>query len=170
MSLPQWTKDLDLSRKDSTIQVYTDDTLVQQIKTYANRRDLSQSQAAANLLLEGLLSANTGGQGRQPSQTSPSELQERVQELEEKLEAERNSEAAGLGNFEPRDVKNRLLTDQYQSFDELKAQLSKSGLIDEAVLQPLENQLWKLVAWNEAEFQRGHGWKLLDGENGGGSQ
>jgi hypothetical protein len=67
-------------------------------------------------------------------------------------------------------VKNRLLTGQYQSFDELKAQLSKSGLIDEAVLQPLENQLWKLVAWNEAEFQRGHGWKQVDGENGGRSQ
>lgn len=105
MTLPQWTKDLDLSRKDSTIQVYTDDTLVQQIKTYANRRDLSQSQAAANLLLKGLLSANTDDHGRQPSDASPSELQERVQELEEKLEAERSSEAAGLGNFEPRDLK-----------------------------------------------------------------
>jgi hypothetical protein len=52
--------------------------------------------------------------------------------------------------------------------EEIKARVAETGLLDDALLTPLENQLWKLAAWDWATFQRGAGWKLTDSQEGDG--
>lgn len=169
MSQPEWLSDVDLTNKQTTVQAYTDRTIREQIQKRAEYQDRSESQIAGELLLEGLL-ATAEDPGQVPTQQRDEEesggLQERVEELEEKLEAEQQQTDAGLGVFDEEDLKERVLTEQYQSLEEIKHRVAETGLLDEALLTPLENQLWKLVAWDQAEFERGYGWKLADHDGG----
>lgn len=167
MTQPQWLSDLDLTRSDGRIQVYTDQRLIEQIKNQAEENGETASQYGARLLLEGLLSlsdgpsriAHSSGDGE-----SPEELERRIQELEDRLEQEKRSTEAGV--FDENDLKARVLTDEFQNFEEIKHGVAESGLLDQALLSPLEDQLWKLVAQDEAEYTRGYGFKLA-GNRGG---
>ena len=93
------------------------------------------------------------------------ELEEEVERLEARLE-EKESESTEAVSFDPSTLKDEVLTDQYQSLEEVLRTIIESGILDDALRQPVENQLYFLAAQDEVKYQRGFGWKLVE-EAGG---
>jgi hypothetical protein len=167
MTHENWINDLDLSSSVHQIQVYTGETLANQIRVRAENQGRSESMVACQLMIEGLLALedrSANSRSGEDEEESFSMLQNRVQELEERLAAAQKDTEAGTAAFDEADLRDRVLTDEYLTMEEIKHRIAETGLLDEALLNPLENQLWKLVAWDEATYQRGYGWKLVDNE------
>jgi hypothetical protein len=161
-------EDLNLSESSELVQVYTDDTLKNKLKNEADRLNTDSSKLAKKLIVEALM-IREDDLSSPPidSDSDAAELQQQIQELERKLEAEQSDTDVGL-KFDEEELADKVLTDQYQSLEEIKARVAETGLLDDALLTPLENQLWKLAAWDRTTFQRGAGWKLTDSEEGDG--
>jgi hypothetical protein len=60
-------------------------------------------------------------------------------------------------------LKQEVLTQQYQSLEEVIRGIIESGMLDDALRTPVENQLYFLAAQDLVEYERGWGWKLVNG-------
>ena len=95
-------------------------------------------------------------------------LQEEVEQLEQRLEQERQAGAASATIDDPAFVK-RFLSDTYTAFPDLLQQVMESGVLDDVVRKPVEDQLYFLAAQDVVEYERGWGWKLADDDVDGGA-
>lgn len=93
------------------------------------------------------------------------ELQDKVERLEARLEEQRSGSKEAV-SFEPSTLKDKILTDNYQSLEEILKTIIESGLLDDLLRQPVENQLYFLAAQDEVMFERGWGWKLAGSDGG----
>ena len=125
----------------------------------------SRSKYLYDLIQEARSYREHGFLGAQGDQARIQELEEEVERLEARLE-EKESESSEAISFEPSTLKHEILSDQYQSLEEILRNIIESGVLDDALRQPVENQLYFLAARDEVKFQRGFGWKLT-GDNGG---
>lgn len=96
------------------------------------------------------------------SQKRVQELEEKAARLEKRLE-QKESESTDAVTFDPETLKEEVLTGQYQSLEDILRSIIESGVLDDALRQPVENQLYFLAANDEVEYERGFGWKLSQG-------
>jgi len=157
-----------LSENRCEVDIYPEKELKQKWVDEAEDQDLSLSRYLQNLIHEarsyrehGLAVEQGGGNHRQLQ-----ELREEIETLEQRLE-EKESESSEAVSFDPSTLKNEVLTENFQSLEEVLRTIIESGILDDALRQPVENQLYFLAAQDEVEYKRGWGWKLTDNNGGG---
>lgn len=168
MDQPDWKKNIDLSKTTGYIQIYTDQNLKQKLEKHAEKQGKTlSSYLELKLLLILRLEEETKGSTETLVQESINGEQptskQKIKQLEKQLELERSKTTIDL-SFDENQLEENILTNQFKTFEEIKAEIAKQGLLDEAVLKPLENQLWKLSAAGKAEYDRVHGWRLKENE------
>lgn len=168
MDQPDWKRDIDLSKNTGYIQIYTDQNLKEKLEKHAekNGKPLS-SYLEMKLMLILRLEEETKNSTETFVQESingeSTTSKEKIEQLEKQLELERSKTTIDL-SFDEQQLEENILTNRFKTFEEIKAEIAKQGLLDEAVLKPLENQLWKLSASGKAEYDRVHGWRLKEDE------
>lgn len=125
----------------------------------------STSKYLFELIQEARLYRNEGLLSFEGNQKRKQELEEQVEHLEHRLR-EKRSESSTAISFDPRDLKAKFLTENYQTLDEILRDIVESGEMDDALRQPVENQLYFLAARDEVVYERGWGWKLSEGSGG----
>jgi Glu-tRNA(Gln) amidotransferase subunit E-like FAD-binding protein len=91
------------------------------------------------------------------------ELQNRIQELEEELDEARQQQQGG-SKLTVSDLVEKELSGQYKTIDEILDDVKASDKVTQHLRRRIEDQLYSLTEEGEAEFQRGHGWRLAEGE------
>lgn len=148
---------------------FADDTEVAQVvckeedlKKWDEEASGNRSKYLYTLIQEARAYRKHGFGTTEGDQARIQELEDQVQRLQARLE-EKDSESSETISFEPSTLKNEVLTQQYQSLQEILQKIIESGILDDALRQPVENQLYFLAAQDEVKFERGWGWKLEDG-------
>jgi len=157
-----------LSENRCEVNIYPEKEVRDDWADEADDQDLSLSRYLQNLIHEarsyrkhGLVGEDSGSNHKRIQ-----ELEEQVEHLEQRLE-EKESESSEAVSFDPSTLKNEVLTENYQSLEEVLRTIIESGILDRALRQPVENQLYFLAAQDEVEYKRGWGWKLTDDNRGG---
>jgi inactivated superfamily I helicase len=152
-----------LSEDRCEVDIYPEEDLAEEWRSEAEEQNSSLSQYLQKLINEarsyrehGLVGTGDTGQKR------IQELEEKVQRLEKRLE-QKESESTDSITFDPETLKEEVLTQQYQSLEEVIRGIIESGMLDDALRTPVENQLYFLAAQDLVEYERGWGWKLVNG-------
>lgn len=151
---------------------FADDTAVAQVvckeddlEEWDEEAPGSRSRYLYTLIQEARAYREHGFGGGEGDHVRIKELEDEVERLQARLEA-KESESGEAVNFDPSTLKDEVLTDQYQSLEEILRSIIESGILDNVLRQPVENQLYFLAAQDEVKFERGWGWKTVD-NNGG---
>lgn len=161
----QWKETGGFAEDSEVAQVVCKEEDLEKWDEEAEQAGLSRSKYLYKLIQEGRAYRKHGAMRSGGEQKRIHELKEKVAELEQRLE-EKKSESSAAISFEP-DTLRSVLSDQYQELDEILRRIVESGVMDEALRQPVENQLYFLAAQDEVKYERGWGWKLADSDNGG---
>lgn len=163
----QWKETSGFAEDTEVAQIVCKEEDLEEWDEEADKAGLSRSKYLYKLIQEGRAYREHGAMRTGGDQKRIQELKEEVAQLEERLE-EKESESSAAISFEP-DTLRAVLTDSYQELDEILRRIVESGVMDEALRQPVENQLYFLAAQDEVDYERGWGWKLADSDNGGDS-
>lgn len=160
-----------LSEDRCAVKIYPEQEVADQWRDEADDQDLSLSQYLQNLIHEARSYREHGlVGGGNTSQKHVQELEEQVQHLEKRLE-QKEAESTEAVSFNPETLKTQVLTEQFQSLEEILRTIVETGVLDDVLRQPVENQLYFLAANDEVSYERGWGWKLADNTgNEGGEQ
>lgn len=158
----QWKETGGFAEDSEVAQVVCKEDDLDQWDEEADKAGLSRSRYLYKLIQEARAYRENGLLRAEGDQAKIQELQEEVEELEHRLE-EKESESSAAISFDPATLKE-ILSDNYQELDEILRRIVESGVMDEALRQPVENQLYFLAAQDEVQYERGWGWKLT--ENG----
>lgn len=90
------------------------------------------------------------------------ELEAQVEQLEERLERERQNDTTRR-RIDDIDFLEQFLTTDYKRLPELLQEIVETGELDELIRKPIEDELYYLAAQNRVEYERGHGWRLTEG-------
>jgi prefoldin subunit 5 len=90
------------------------------------------------------------------------QLQNKIDDLQTQLEEARQG-GGGRTHLSIDDLVTRVLDQQYQSLDELIERVSASDDVAQHLQRQIENRLYALAENGKVEFQRGHGWRLKEG-------
>ena len=161
----QWKETSGFAEDTDVAQVVCKEEDLDEWDEEAEEAGLSRSKYLYKLIQEGRAYREHGAMRSGGDQKRIQELKEEVAELEQRLE-EKESESSAAISFEP-DTLRTVLNDNYQELDEILRSIVESGILDEALRQPVENQLYFLAAQDKVEYKRGWGWKLADSDNGG---
>lgn len=154
-----------LSEDRCTVKIYPEEEVAEQWEEDIEDRDISLSSYLQNLINEARSYRQYGLVSADGSQKRVQELQEEIAQLQRRLE-EKESESTEAVSFDPETLKQEVLTDQYQSLEEILQEIVESGFLNDVLLGPVENQLYFLAAQDEVQYERGWGWKLSE-ESGG---
>ncbi|APX95389.1 hypothetical protein [Natronorubrum daqingense] len=91
------------------------------------------------------------------------ELQSRIEELQDEL-SRAQEEQSGRTRITVDDLTEEVLTDQYQTLDELLEDVKATEDVSDHLRRCLEERLYSLAEDKKVEFQRGHGWRFAEGE------
>ncbi|WP_096389599.1 hypothetical protein [Halopenitus persicus] len=131
----------------------------------AEENGKSRSRYLYSLIQEARAYRRHGLNGATCNQKRVQELEDEVSRLQKRVE-EKESESSEAISFDPSTLKQDVLTDQYQSLEDILRRIVEEGILDDVLRQPVENQLYFLAAQDMVEYERGWGWKLTE-DNGG---
>jgi len=159
-SKKQWKESGGFAADSEVAQVVCKEDDLEQWDKEADRNNKSRSRYLYKLIQEARSYRDHGliGTG-ETSQKRVQELEEKVQRLEKRLE-QKESESTDAITFDPETLKDEVLTGEFQSLEEVLRKVVESGVLDDALRTPVENQLYFLAANDEVEYERGWGWKL----------
>lgn len=155
-----------LSEDRCAVKIYPENEVAEQWREEADDQEISLSRYLQNLVNEARSYREYGLVQPDGSQSRVQELEEEVEQLQRRLE-EKESESTEAVSFDPETLKREVLTDQYQSLEEIIQRIVESGILNDVLLGPVENQLYFLAAQDEVQYERGWGWKLAEEESGG---
>lgn len=139
--LDQWDKEADRNGRSRSRYLYS---LIQEARAYREHG----------------LTNSTGDEKR------VQELEDEVEQLRNRLD-EKESGSSEAVNLEPQTLKQDVLTENYQSLEEVLRTIVEAGLLDDLLREPVEKQLYFLAAQDQIEYERGWGWKLPENNGGG---
>lgn len=145
------------------VKIYPPEELAEGWRTEAEEHGRSVSRHLQKIIEDGRSFRDHGliGTG-ETGQKRVQELEEEVDRLQRRLD-QKKSESTDAVTFSPDTLKQEVLTGQYQSLEDILRSIIESGILDDALRQPVENQLYFLAAQDEVEYERGFGWKLVQG-------
>ncbi|EMA11540.1 hypothetical protein SAMN05443574_103243 [Haloarcula vallismortis] len=145
------------------VKIYPPEEVADEWRQEAEEHNRSLSKHLQKLIYEARSFKEHGliGTG-ETSQKRVQELEEKVARLEKRLQ-QKESESTDAVTFNPETLKQEVLTGQYQELEDILRNIVESGILDDALRQPVENQLYFLAAEDEVEYERGWGWKLKQG-------
>ena len=154
-----------LSEDRREVNLYPEKEVAEQWEEEAEDQNISLSQYLQILINEARSYRQYGLVSTDGSQKRVQELQEEIAQLQRQLE-EKESESTDAVSFDPETLKQEVLTDQYQSLEEILQEIVESGFLNDVLLGPVENKLYFLAAQDEVQYERGFGWKLAEEEGG----
>lgn len=154
-----------LSEDRCAVKIYPEEEVAEQWEEEADDQDISRSRYLQNLIHEARSYREHGLVQTDGSQKRVQELEEEVEELRSQLE-QKEAESSEAVSFDPETLKREVLTEEYQSLEEILQVIVESGILDDVLRQPVENQLYFLASRNDVEFETGWGWKLSEEEGG----
>ena len=162
---PQWKQTSGFADDTEVAQVVCKQEDLEKWDEEAEENGRTRSRYLYTLIEEARSYREHGLVQQDGSQKRIQELEQQVGQLQKRLE-EKESESSEAVSFDPETLKQDVLTDQYQSLEEILRRIVETGILDDVIRVPVENQLYFLAAQNEVEYERGWGWKLT---NGGGN-
>lgn len=90
------------------------------------------------------------------------ELESRIEELQDELEQARAKQEAGT-RLTIDDLVEKELSHQCKTIDEIVADIKATDEVSEHLRRQIEERLYSLTEEGVAKFQRGHGWRLTEG-------
>jgi Glu-tRNA(Gln) amidotransferase subunit E-like FAD-binding protein len=90
------------------------------------------------------------------------ELESRIEELQNELDQARQRHQTG-SKLSISDLVEQELSKQYKTIDEILDDVKASDQVTQHLRRQIEEQLYGLTEDGEAEFQRGHGWRVAEG-------
>lgn len=90
-------------------------------------------------------------------------LQNRIEELQNELYQARQRQQ-GDSRLSIADLVEKELGNQYKTVDEILDDIKASDKVTQHLHRQIEDQLYNLTENGEAEYQRGHGWRLKEDE------
>jgi len=166
--MTDWRSTAGVADSTDKIQVYTAQKLKDELQEEAEEEGLSISSYVEKLVQEARVYRSEGMPGSEGvlrdenDEQSITELQQEIEQLNQRLDEQKSESSEGI-NFDPATLKQQVLTENYQSLEEILRKIVEGGVLDNLLRQPVENQLYFLAAQDEVEYERGWGWKLADG-------
>lgn len=154
-----------LPDETTVAKIYPPRDTAEEWKQEAEENGSSLSRYLQSLILEARAYREEGLLSAEDDQQRIQELEKEVEQLKRRLEEKQSESTEGI-SFDPATLKQEVLTDNYQSLEDILRKIVESGALDEMLRQPVENQLYFLAAQDTVEYERGWGWKLTE-ENGG---
>lgn len=150
------------SESTDKVQVYTAQKLKDQWQEEAEEEGLSISSYVEKLVQEARVYRSEGVLRDESDQELVAELQQEIERLNQRLEEQESRASEGI-NFDTATLKQEVLTDNYQTLEDILRKIVEGGALDDLLRQPIENQLYFLAVQDEVEYERGWGWKLSEG-------
>lgn len=160
--MSSWRSTTGVSESTDKVQVYTAQKLKDQWQEEAEEEGLSISSYVEKLVQEARVYRSEGVLRDESEQQLVAELQQEIERLNQRLEEQESGSSESI-DFDPETLKHDVLTDNYQSLEDILREIVESGTLDELLRQPVENQLYFLAAQDEVEYERGWGWKVSEG-------
>jgi hypothetical protein len=157
----KWKQSGGFAADTEVAQVVAKEEDLEQWDEEADKQGKSRSKYLYSLIQEARAYREHGFLGAEGDQARIQELEEEVSRLEARLQ-EKESESTEAVSFDPSTLKEDVLCENYQSLEEVLRRIVESGILDDALRQPVENQLYFLAARDEVEYKRGWGWKLAE--------
>ena len=155
-----WKDNLGLAEDTTKVSIYCDIDHKEAWTEEASEQGRSRSSYLYELIQEARAYRNEGFLGWEHSHERIDELELEVERLTEELEAQQTANSTTLGDPQ---VVVRNVSTRYRRLDEIVEDfVEKENL--ESVLRPaVEDTLYALAEDREVEYQRGHGWRLING-------
>lgn len=147
------------------VKIYPPVERKEEWKEQAKKEEKSLSRYLQELIVEAHAFRKQGFISVERQDARIEELQEEIGRLEKRLQ-EKQAESSSAVSFEPYELKNQFLTDNYQTLEDILRRIVEEGRLDDLLRQPVENQLYFLAQQGEIQFERGWGWKLAEGGDG----
>lgn len=161
-----WKQDMGLSEDMGLVKSYVPEKVKETWKEEAEEQGMSLSEYVAAKVEQARAQEqidDTSSSGEDVQQ-----LQERIAELENRLEEARAKQApaksATVPILEDGTVKQNL-SYQCKTLEEILRDLIEGQAVDQLIREPVETRLYELAAEQEVEFQRGAGWRLTGGDH-----
>ena len=160
--MKKWKKTAGLPESTTRVPIYCDESHKEEWKEEAEEKGYnSMSKYLYELVQEARPYREEGFLSHHQSRKRIAELQEEVDELRDKLEKEEQTNATG--EIDEVDFLERFLTHKYQPLNSILEDIAESGVLDDVIRKPVEDQLFYLAQQDRVEYKRGHGWKLKEG-------
>jgi len=156
---PDWNR---LDDETAKAQLYPHEDHKEEWQQEAEESGQSLSRYLYDLIQE----ARAYREGDLPVITSKDErvqeLQNKIGELQEELDQAQQQQQTG-SRLSISDLVEQELSEQYKSIDEILDDVKASDEVTQHLRRQIEEQLYSLNENGEAEFQRGHGWRIAEG-------
>lgn len=156
---PDWYR---LDDETTKAQLYPHEDHKEEWQDEAEKAGQSLSQYLYDLIQE----ARAYREGDMPIITSEDErvqeLESRIEQLQNELDQARQQQQSG-GKLSISDLVEKELSEQYKTVDEILDDVKASDEVTQHLRRQIEEQLYNLTENGEAEFQRGHGWRISEG-------
>jgi uncharacterized small protein (DUF1192 family) len=122
----------------------------------------STSKYLYELVQEARAYREQGFLGAHRSDERIGELESEIERLEKRLERE-SQRAGSESQIDDIDFLEQFLTTNYKTLPEILREITESGTFDNLIRKPVEDELYYLASRERVEYERGHGWRLVDG-------
>jgi len=164
----QWKQTADLAADSTVTQIVCKEPDKEEWDQEAEEKGYrSTSKYLYELVQEARAYRQQGYLAHHQSEEQIAELKSRIKELETQLERERKKESATT-KIDDIDFLGQFLSTEYQALPEILQDIVESGALNNLIRKPVEDELYFLASQDRVEYERGHGWRLVDGGDGSG--
>jgi hypothetical protein len=154
-----------VSEDTALVKSYVPQDVKDSWKEEADRHGFSLSKYVAAKVEQSRAHDHTGRNDTETDSETVEELRQRIDELETQLEQARSQQpdaGGAVSILEDGQVK-QVLSYRTKTLEELLRELIENTAVDQLIRKPVETRLYELAADGQVEFQRGNGWRLVDG-------
>ncbi|SDQ40886.1 hypothetical protein [Natronobacterium texcoconense] len=162
-----WKDSTGVSESTTKVQIYCSDDAKQQWEEEVESQGYkSLSTYLFELIQEARAYREEGFLSHHQSEEQIEELEQRIETLEKQLDRKEKRDSGNVQIDDP-EFLYRFLDYRYKTLDKIMREIVESGALDDMIRKPVEDQLYFLASQEEVEYNRGHGWKLKDGDRDG---
>jgi hypothetical protein len=167
----------DKDQRKQTAGLATDSTVAQIVCKEPDKEEWDQeaeeqgyrstSKYLYELVQEARAYRQQGYLAHHQSEEGIADLKSQIEKLETRLERERKKESTTT-KIDDIDFLEQFLSTEYQTLPEILQEIVESAALDNLIRKPVEDELYYLASQDRVEYERGHGWRLVDGGDGDG--
>ena len=158
---PQWKETLGLADDSTRVQIICKEQHRDEWTKEADEKGYSsRSSYLYELIEEARAYRKEGFLGWEHAQERIEELESEVEQLESELDKKKEANKSPLSN--PATVK-RHLSANYRPLSDIVDEFLQEEDLEQVLRPAIEDTLYALAGQDEVEYQRGHGWRLMEG-------
>ena len=159
-----WKENMGMSQDTGLVKIYVPMSHKETWQQEADEKNYkSTSKYLHELIQEARAIRDEGFLTPQGSDQEVQRLKKKIEELEDRLAQAKQQNRESVTMDDAAFLK-QVLTEEYQTFDEVLQKVAGSDTADELLREPIEDELYFLAAREEVQFKHGHGWRLAGGE------